>query len=287
MADQVEHSPDIESPEEGGPEAGAKADAGANGLYDLSSTPEELRPWAEDLVAQVSKNANQKFMEHAEYRKGWAPYEELGIRDMDPAELQELIDFRTNVLGDPETLQQWLGAVAAETGFTPELTQEQWIEIGDQQGFFDPEDGGENPAGQQPDQQSLMDTITSVLEQRLAPLENFLAEQQTEQTVGQIRQQLEQQLDSLEEEHGEYDRDAVVRLAHAFDAEGSEDPIADAFQEYQRLRGTSQADLLDAKGDQPASALGTGQADTAPEQFDRLDDPKLKDAVRRRLAASR
>jgi ElaB/YqjD/DUF883 family membrane-anchored ribosome-binding protein len=284
MADQIEHSDvDTEAPEQGGEETTtAKAD-GLHGLYDLSSTPEELRPYAEDLLAQVSKNVDGKFREHADFRKQWEPFEQLGIHDMDPDELQQLLTFRNDILSNPDALQEWLGAVAEHTGFRPELTQEDWIAYGDEKGFFDGNDGEE---GDKPDT-SIVDQIMSQLEERIAPIEQLMQEQRSESQVDAIRQQLESQLDDLEEKHGEYDRDAVVRLAHAFDAEGSEDPIEDAFQEYQRLRGTSQADLLDDKSGQPAAALSNGQADTAPEKFEGLDDPGLKDAVRRRLAASR
>lgn len=282
--ESVEQSEHQENPGAGaaqGREDGAKAD-GLHGLYDLSSTPEELRPYAEDLLAQVSKNVDAKFREHADYRKGWAPFEELGLRDMDPQELNELLTFRNEILSDPEALQQWLAAVSEHTGWKPQLDQDAWLALGEENGWFEDEgSGGEDQPA------SLSQQIEAMLEQRLKPLEEFVHETRSQSEVSQIRQQLEKQLDDLEAEHGDFDRNAVVRLAHAYDAEGSEDPIADAFEEYQRLRGSSQADLLDEKADQPDAALGTGQADTAPEKFTALDDPGLKEAVRRRLAASR
>ncbi len=42
----------------------------------------------------MASNANKKFEEAAEYRKGWAPYEELGINQLEPDTLAELFAFQ-------------------------------------------------------------------------------------------------------------------------------------------------------------------------------------------------
>lgn len=277
------------APDEGG-DAGADGDGGADGakadglhgLYDLSSTPEELRPYAEELLGQVSRNVDEKFREHADYRKGWAPFEELGLRDMDPEFASNLIRFGNEILSDPEALKAWMQAVSEEIGFAPQMDQESWIAFGEQNGFFD--DGGEGTESSQPD---VLAQLTQLLDERLGPMESVLQQQRQDAEIETIKQQVEQQLDALASEHGDFDRAAVVRLAQSFANAESEDPIADAFAEYQRLTGTAQSDLLDSKTDAPGQALQGGAVDTSPEKFDGLDDPKLKEAVRARLASAR
>lgn len=254
-------------------------------LYDLSSTPEELRPYAEDLLGQVSKNVDAKFREHAEYRKGWAPFEELGLRDMNPQEVSELLQFRNEILGNEDALKEWLGAAAEHVGWQPELSHDDWVALGEANGFFESDEGTE--AAEDSGQIDLLPQIQSMLEERLRPIEELVNSQRQEAGVAEVKAQLEQQLQSLEEQHGEYDRAAVVRLAQSFQNEGSEDPIQDAFDEYMRLRGSSQSALLEDKAGQPGVSLGTGQADTSPEKFNGLDDPALKAAARSRIAASR
>src|SRR6185295_507378 len=135
--------------------AAAQGDPGATGegtdqgvglgLYDLSSAPEELRPFLEQELKKYDGNVTKKFQEHADFRKRFEPYADVDFGDVPADELGELLQFR-QVLQDPEQLQEWLGALNQQLGLTPSTPQE-WYALGEQNGWLDDEgnlaEGGE------------------------------------------------------------------------------------------------------------------------------------------------
>lgn len=272
--------------------SGDSFDAGegqGSGLYDLSSAPEELRPYLEEQLRTVSKNVDARFREAADHRTKWSPYEELGVADVPTEELQELLAFR-DLLGDEDGFKEWLKAASEQVGLeagSPEMDQDAWFAYGEANGFFDGD--GDPAAGeeQQPsDQDSLIEALMGRMQEQLGPINEFMAAQQQNQAVDGELQQANQTLEALREEHGEFDEAAVLKLAHAFLADPDVDPIKEAFAELQRIRGEGQSELFDEKSDQPSGSLSGGVVDTSPPKFNGLGDPALKDAARARFAAS-
>src|SRR4051812_42386476 len=92
-----------------------------NGLYpDLSGVPESVRAQVESLLKEYDGNVTRKFQEAAEYRKQWEPYGELGITDVDPTELSDLMAFR-EIASDPEAFKEWHQAIGEQLGLAPAM----------------------------------------------------------------------------------------------------------------------------------------------------------------------
>lgn len=250
----------------------AEAEGQGNDLYDLSTAPEELRPFLEEQLKTVQKNVGTRFEEAAQSKKDWQPFEDMGIKDVPVEDLQELLSFR-ELLGDRDGFTEWLKSAGEQLGLTFADGEAQVAD----EAAVDPLEG-------QQDQEALTASIMEQVKQAMAPMQEFIDSQTQEKAVGTAEQALTESLTKLETEHGEFDRSAVVALAHAYVNE--DDPIGAAFAEYQRITGGAQSDLLDTKSDAPGSALSGGQTDTTPPKFNGLNDPALKAAARERFAST-
>lgn len=234
---------------------GQGADAPGGGLYDLASAPDELRPYLEAELKKIEGNATRKFQEHAEYQKRMAPLEEMGLHDVDPEELQELLQIR-QYAQDPEQFRSW------------------WETLGEQLGYFEP-DGEPGAEGEQepPDQsQELMAKFQQMLDERLGPVEQQARSQAEEQRVEQERTAISEELSELREQHGEFDENVVCQLALAY--ADDDDAIAKGFADYQRLVGGAERGLLANKSDQPSAPMGGGQPASNVEEIKTFDDAK-------------
>lgn len=218
---------------------------GIQGLYDLSAAPEELRPLLEQELKKVEANVTRRFQEHADFRKRFEPLADIeGLTDVPGEELQQLLEFR-EIAGDPQQFESW------------------WFEVGKQLGYFDDDgtgataeaDGDDGETAGNPEVTQLMETVQQ-LSQRLESYEQQGAQQQA-------RQDIDRQIKELHEQHGEFDENLVLRLARDYVSEP--DAIQRGFDDYLRITGQAQSELVEDKLDQPASANGGGRPDTTPE----------------------
>lgn len=243
------------------PAGGDEGDAGESqgdgeptpveGLYDLDSAPEEYRPYLSAELKKIEGNVTRKLQEAADHRSRWEPFEQLGIGDVPPEELGELLELR-QIASDPESFRQWWQAIGEQYGFN-----------GDGQPAADGEPDGEGDGEAANLEDMVRNVVSGLLEERLGPIESQFAEQQGEAAVQQELESITSELDALKEEHGEFDRDAVCQLALAY----ADDPdaIAKGFADYQRITGSAERGLLESKEDGPAGALEGGRAATAPD----------------------
>ena len=220
----------------GGAEAGVDgqgqvgASDNANGLYpDLSGVPDGVRSQVEALLKEYDGNVTRKFQEAAEFRKQWEPYSERGLNDVDPSELSDLLAFR-EIASDPESFAEWYQAIGEQMGLGGG---------GDELDVDD--DDGMSP-------ERFEEMLGRALDQRLGPIEQTFEAQQQQQALSQAESYINSQLDELQEQHGEFDRDAVCQLALAY--EGQE-----AVQ--QGFCGLSAADRSSRKGLHRQEAAGT------------------------------
>lgn len=253
-----------------------------HGLYDLSKTPEELRPYVTEQLQEISKNVDARFREAAEYRKKFEPLEQIeGLTDVDPEELQALLQFR-EIASDPESLREWLGQVAQEIGWEPEMDEDSWAKVGQENGWLDEEDFEDAGDGQEMTMDDIVAAVKEALQPEIEPVKEHMQRQQEQQTVQQMEQEMRQQLDALKEQHGDFDEDDVIGLAMRYVED--DNPIEKAFGDYQRIRGKSQSDLVDEKlADGTGQTLNNGAASTDPPRFS-LGDKGLKEAARARLS---
>jgi hypothetical protein len=239
--------------------------------WDLSSAPEELRPFLEQELKKVEGGITKRFQEASEFRKQMEPLQGLaeleGITDVPKEELSALLEFR-QMAQDPAQFEEW------------------WSQVGEELGFFagggddDEDDGG---AGDEPPEwaQTLM--------QRLDAVEGRTQEQQNEQRESAALQKIEADLGSLREKHadvfGENSQeveDAICQLAMAYE---DEDAIQKGFQDYMRLTGRAQSALVDGAQRQPSLSLTGGQGDSSDPQIKNFSD--AKEAAKARFSGAR
>lgn len=220
-----------EQPVQGGAPAGAPEPqgqpAGDPGLYpDLSAVPEDVRELVSPLLKQFEGNVTRKFQEAAEFRKQWEPFQELGIQDVDPDDLRELLAFR-DLAQDPDQFRSWYQAVGEEMGLNAEAMQ--------------PEVSPSDPA-------ALEQTLAKLLDQRLGPIEQAYRSQQEQAQLQQAETFVNSKLDELKGEHGDFDSDAVCQLALAYEGP---DALDRGFADYQRLVGQVEKSVFESKLNSP------------------------------------
>lgn len=232
------------------------------GLYDLSTAPEELRPHLAAELKKINDGVSQRFREHADYRKQWEPLENIdGLRDVPQEELSELLQFR-EIASDPTKLEDW------------------WSRLGEEMGWFDGDgpDGGEGGEGGDERVPAWAQQLTERLdglEQTVKPLHEHVSTQEQQRRTDEHKQKIDAQLDAFEEQHGEYDRDAVLELAAHYLQQDDPNAVQRGFERYMQITGKAQGDLVDRKvNGQPAPTLTGGRPDTTPQKITSFKDAK-------------
>lgn len=258
-------------------EGGGEAQPGL-GLYDLSGAPEELRPYLEAELKKYDGNVTKKFQEHADFRKRYEPYQEVDFGDVPADELKELIEFR-QVLQDPEQFKEWLGAVSQEVGLgAGPSTPEEWLALGEQEGWIDAEGNVSEGDGQPP---AWAQELREQVEALGGTFKEFQGKTEAEQSAAQQSKAFADRLGELE--ISEEDRPLVIQEAHLFIK--GDDPIGKAWEHVQKLRGTAEGDALQERLDRNGDANGAlpaGQINSQAESMS-FDDPRLKQAALARM----
>jgi anthranilate/para-aminobenzoate synthase component I len=240
----------------GGGEGGGTT---ADGLYDLSGVAPEIRPVVESHLKAIEGRITPKLQEAAEYRKQWEPYEQLGLNQMEPQELEGLLSFaeltQAAAAGDPNALAQigeWYGEFGEQLGLTGEDEDE-----------YEDEDVEEGP------------DVEEAVAEAVGPLYQQMQQQQHQQLYEKTLSDIQTQTEALQKEHNlsEEDVDAVLRFAQSYDDE--DDPISKGFEEFQSLIARGEKGLFQQKFGQTPSPEGGGPADNAPKPVTSFEQAKL------------
>jgi len=244
------------------PDGDQGAEATDSGLYDLDSVAPEMREALSPHLKAIEANAGKKFQEAAEYRKGWAPYEELGIKDVPPETLQGLLGF-LQVANDPEQFAEW------------------WKSAGEEQGLFEQDSQTDDFDVEDVDDLStdkIKELISEAVSENISPLQEKLQAQEQERQQQEANAEITQQLEKIRGEHPDLPEgaeDAIVRLAFSY-ADEDPNPIEKGFNDYQSLIGQGEKGLFEKKAGQPQAPEGAGAASTADEKVSSFNDPRLK-----------
>jgi hypothetical protein len=258
--------------------AGGAGDGGDGGSgpipWDLSSVSEELRPHVEAALKGVEGGVTKRFQEHADFRKQWEPYAGVeGLSEISPEDMARLVAFHQTA-SDEQQFEQWLRAVAQEFGITGEQPQT-------------PAPGDGEPPDTNAALQKMFDDFTGKLEERFAPIEQFMGTSEASQREQAVRAEIDSAIADIVgdgEAWPDDKRESVLQLAHAYPSEMPlEETIQKAHQDYLRIRGEAQSELVDPKQGGPGPTVNGGRPDTAPQEFEGLDDPKLKQAALTRM----
>jgi hypothetical protein len=266
MPDPVQPAATPDAPE--GAEVEPEGQGEAAGLYDLSSVPDELKPHVEEHLKQMEANATRKFQEFAEQRKAWEPYEELGINELDPAALKQLLQF-AELAQDEDRFKEW------------------WEEVGERMELFEDGSGGEldfsneNFSEDELTPESIKAMIAEGVSEAVKPIQESLTQGEQERLEQEAMSEVTGVLDGLKEEHGaDLDTDAILQLAYAYVDEDPDNAVQKGFEDFQRIVGAGQASLLKKKADDPARVEGPGSADTTPRKITSFEDAKAAAAER-------
>jgi len=227
----------------------------------LTTVPEDYRPHVEPYVRDIERNTNSKFQEHAEYRKQWEPWEEIGISDYDPQAVAGLLEFAESVQ-DEGAFRDWWMKAGQETGLLNELLS-QYQTGDDDEDWDDEDDSGFDP-------ELVQQALDQYVDQKLQP---FLEQQRTQQELiewEETNNWIDDRMESLKEEYGEFDEQAVYKFAMAY-SDSSDDPIGDGFQDYLNMVANIEQGTLQRKSNQPPAPQVPGPANTnatAPTSFE-------------------
>lgn len=267
--------------ENGQPGGQGGVDEGS-GLYDLSSVPPELVQYVEPELKKMEANVTKKFQEAAEYRQQWEPFEQLGIADYAPEDIDQLLKFG-QVLTNPETVTQLVEDQDQFEGW--------WEKVGETMGFFGPDDGGqgEGEGGQngQPSQEVLeLRQEVEELRAALDPLQEHARTTELSQRQQEVDAEIDKRLEAVKAanpgvEFSDEVEEAVLTFALKYDGD---DDIERGFADYMKLTGGAQRELVDAAGGVPRAPEGPGSPqarDEGPRTF-----ADAKEQAKRRLAAT-
>lgn len=256
--------PDDVQPAGGSPEGtpdAAQGGEGGQGLFDLETVSPELREHLEPHLRAISSNVDKKFREAADYRRTWEPFEQLGVKDMDPEALSELLTWAQM---DDDQFSKWFEQVGQEAGLFEQL------------GYGKGDDGelglGDGLDGLTPEQVQQM--VAEAVAENMQPVQSQLAQQEQERLEAETWQELDGRLSALIQEHKlpEEAREDILRLAYSFAEE--DDPIGSGFQAYQGLVSKGGQDVFNSKVNQPSAPEGPGAAATSPEKITSFEDAK-------------
>lgn len=250
--------------------AAPTADPGTEGsepdLYDIEQVDPEYREHFAPHLKAVQSAVDKKFREAADYRKGWQPYEELGLRDMDPGAVKQLLDF-AQMANDPSQFDEWLKAAAEERGLLNGSSED------DDLGLEEIEDLSP-------------EKIKELVAEQTQPIQETLQQQQQQAAVAEAEQGIDESLEQIRKDNPdlpENAEDAIVKLAYSYAEEDGVDPIAKGFEDYQSLIGQGEKGLFEKKAAQPKPAEGAGAAVMGDEKITSFDDPRLMARAKEKL----
>lgn len=247
-------------PEGQGPES--TETSGLEDFYDLSSVPDEQREFIEPILKEVQANTNKKI---EQVNSQWKPYQELGVNEIDPGLMEELVSI-AQIANDDEQLQQW------------------WNNLGQQRGWANQEDDIEDDDIEDDevtaeDLEQFQQAIADAIDQRTAPLFEREAQREQEQLVADADKTIGKQLSDLKEQYGDFNEKAVCKLALGYDGE---DAIQKGFEEYKNLIQSAENGVFEREA--PAPPEGPGSADTSKERITSFADAKAAATERMRQA---
>jgi len=239
---------------------------GYEGLYDLNAIDDPaIRSEVERIAKDIDRNVNTKLQEAAEYRKGWEPYEHLGLNQLDPEGLGALLSF-ADALADQSTAQ----------GALMDLAQQVGVDLSAQVADGDVE----------------ASPLTG-LESEVAELREWKNSQEERELFASVEaeetKRLQAEWSEVEERHGKpFSEDEQARLrdlALKFVAD-SDTPISDAYDFIEGITGQAQSAFVDGAPDQPSPAEPAGQASTSAAPVESFEEAERLYRERRTATAN-
>lgn len=220
----------------------------------LDRFPDEAaRGVAEEAFKDFDAKTTRKFQEQAEAQRRWKPYEDAGVQQLSPEQIQSYREFET-ALANPQQIEQWFKQYAAQNGLTVAEAQQQ---VAPQDEFGTYTDPG----------------IEDVLKQQLSPIQQQLQEfadwrtsEMQKTQAAEAQRYVDSEVERLKKAHpDDYDEPLVNRLVAQYQQSDPRNAVQRAFDDSMAIRSQIEKAVLQSKVNQPAPAEGGGVADGAPE----------------------
>jgi hypothetical protein len=238
--------------------ASAPQDSGGSGLYAeaLAGVPEQYRGYVEPHFKKWDQAVGPKLQEAAEYRKRWEPFEELGVHEMEPDTLKELLGFH-QVASDPDQFLQWYQQVGEQ------LREE---------GLLDQEQPDEQEEPQQ-------DPEIQEIKSQFQEFQQWRQQQEQERAYNDANQFLSGELDKIRQENPNMEfsdevSNAIFTFARNYADSDRQNCVKKGFQDYQNLIGTAEKGLFKSKSEAPAPAESGGVPNTGMPPVTSFDEAK-------------
>lgn len=241
-------------PAQGAP---APQDSGGSGLYAeaLAGVPEQYRGYVEPHFKKWDQAVGPKLQEAAEYRKQWEPYEQLGVKNLEPDTLKELLSFH-EIASDPDQFLQWYQDIGEQLRQEGLLDQEQ------------PEQ--EEPQG---------DPEIQEIKSQFQEFQQWRQQQEQERAYNDANTFLGGELDKLKQENpnmqfSEEVANAIFTFARNYAESDKQNCVKKGFQDYMNLMGQAEKQLFKAKTEAPAPAESGGVPNTGMPPVTSFDEAK-------------
>lgn len=220
----------------------------------LNRIPEEARSDVEPVFRDWDANVTKKFQEAADYRRGWEPFEQLGVNQRDPSEVEWGMQF-VDALKNPNTIKEWYDEYARENG----LAAMPATDVNGVEEYVDPQVAA---------LQQQLQQLQGALAPQLAELTEWRSTQERNAAESQMQAQREQALEALRGKD-DFDETLVTSLLHKYQSD-PEHAVERAYADSQAIRSQILKSWTEEKANQPPAAQSGGVADGAPEPINTL-----------------
>jgi len=243
-------------------EAQTGAQQGINPAWEdvLTHVPEDARPQVEQVLRSWDANVTKEFQKRAERLKQLERFERLGLHDWPDEEIEAAASLLQLARDDPDAFDEWLLAAAQERGILDRLQ-------GGEPGY---DTGDEEPDLEDTPDQGGVD-LDELLEEKLAPIAQWIAEREQERQLAEIDKQIDETLAALHQKHGDFPDDAVLTIARGLvGTDGADDVptvLEAAVKQYQSMLKAGQEKLLERSEKAPAPAQNGGAPVAEPQRI--------------------
>jgi hypothetical protein len=249
------------------PEDVGQGDGGQGGTpYDeyLSRIPEEVRGDVEPVFKDWDKNVTQRFQEASQYRQTWEPYEQAGINQFAPEQVQLGLQF-VQALDNPQAIKEWYDQYAQQNGLIDQQAEQQAAPSFDEYGVYG------DPSAQQLEQ--LLKTQLGPIQQQLEAFGQWREAQEFAAREQEALRMIEGQIEELKTKHGdEFNEKAVEQLVAQYIETDPVNAVNRAWADYQALVNQISQSVVKSKVSAPPAAESGGVPDVNPEEIKTLAD---------------
>lgn len=232
------------------------------GMQDLSdlNLSDEQREALTGKVQEWNQGVQSEFQKRADAMKQWEPYKNIGVHEVEPDELADLLELR-EVLSDKERLAAWHKALGEQIN----------LQNGQQQ---------QPPPNQQSQgltEESIKEMFSGMLNEALGPFQQRFQKQDESERVQEARTRIDSDLKSIDPENKLTDdiKNTICQLSLAYaDSESGETGIAKGFADYQKLVGATEQNMFNSKANQPNPAVPPGSPATNQSPVTTYQDAK-------------